>query len=67
MSEYKDLLKTRLEVLKTDYVTMITNIDRVERELAEAKQSAAEMLGAIKNLELLKEQFNSVGEPKKKK
>jgi len=60
MSEYRKILENRLDVLKTDYVTALTNIERVGKDLEEAKTSATEMLGAIKNLELLLVQFSKV-------
>lgn len=64
MSEYQKILETRLRTLKTDYVTALTNIERVEKDLIEAKISSTEMLGAIKILELLLMQFSKVVEVK---
>lgn len=63
MSEYKRILEARLERLKTDYITTTTNIERVEKDLNEAKTASIEMIGAIKNIELVLEQFRSVQEP----
>lgn len=64
MSEYRKILETRLALLKTDYITTLTNIERVEKDLNEAKVSTTEILGSIKTLELLLVQFNKVVEEK---
>jgi len=53
MSVEKTILENRLAILKTEYITTLTSIERVEKDLSEAKIATAEILGAIKNLELI--------------
>lgn len=64
MSEYKNILEERLRTLKTEYITTLTNIERVEKDLNEAKVSNTEVLGSIKTLELILLKFNEVKEEK---
>ena len=62
--DHKKVVIDQLQRLKTEYITMRTSIEHAEADLVEARSTVLQVLGGIKNLELLLENLNKSEEEK---